>query len=173
MPRRPRLPVLPDAVPGGLGTRSRRAAIVVGVALAAAWVSGCARGEARDTPAAAASTTSGDGPIGPGEYTVTSAARYRGRVLSILDAPGGRYGAQLRAPDAPGELYTGMVTVRHDGLVEMGLACDCPVRRDAFGSVRHEVVGYDGRYAARAVGGGRVELRQVDGPAVDTLARVR
>lgn len=155
---------------GGAHSVARRAA-GFGVALAAAWALGCTGGEARDDwPAAARRST---GPIGPGAYTVTSAARYQGRTLTILDAPGTRYGAQLVDPGRSGELYDGSVTVRPDGLVDLGLTCDCPVRRDAQGSVRHEIVGYTGRYAARDVAGGRVELRQVDGPAVDTLERVR
>jgi hypothetical protein len=71
-------------------------------------------------------------------------------------------------------LYSGIARPAGVDSVEMSLSCLCPVGHDGpGGSTRYDDVSYDGRYRVREVGGGRLELRQLDGAAVDTVARVR
>jgi hypothetical protein len=112
-------------------------------------------------------------PLTAGEYTVQSAARYRGATLRLVDNKIGAYYAQLVLPGGK-NLYSGIARPAGADSIEMSLSCLCPVGQDGpGGSTRYDDVSYGGHYRVRDVGGGRLELRQLDGPAVDTVARVR
>lgn len=158
--------------------RARRAGrpqfvLVAGVAAAAAVLGGCSRPGAEDraaVPPGGVGRASTE-PLTQGEYTVQSRARFTGATLRLVDNKSGGYSAQLELPGRQG-LYSGIARPSGADSLEMSLSCLCPVGNDGpGGSTRYDQVAYDGHYRVREVDGGRIELRQTDGTAVDTVAR--
>lgn len=153
----------------------RRSVLLVWAALGAAGGGGCSRGRAEEAGAAppGGRSTPSTEPLTQGEYTVRSGARFTGATLRLVDNKMGAYSTQLVLPNGRG-LYSGLARPAGADSIEMSLSCQCPVGNDGpGGSTRYDVVSYDGRYRVREIGGGRLELRQTDGTAVDTVARAQ
>ena len=117
-------------------------------------------------------------------YLVRSAARLRGDTLTLAGGAASFY-ARLTTPDQTRDLkgvYTGYITAVSPRLyapgttgpqIELALVCHCRVGTDPFGQPQYETTTLGGRYRVRELPGGRVELGEVNGPAVDTLERRR
>lgn len=152
---------------------ARRSTRRIRAALAIALGSFAACGKA---PAAAAHVAAGAGsaPALPlGTYTVRSRARFAGATLRYYDAGyGGSPSAELTLPGGGGR-YTGTISSRGPDTVSIALTCRCRVGADGSSPPRYDDVAVVGRYETRALGGGRYELRPVDGGAAspDTLAQ--
>jgi hypothetical protein len=155
-------------------TASYARASALGRILGVTFATGCSRGagDGEVVPVGGVGRASTI-PLTAGEYTVQSAARYRGATLRLVD--------NRSAPIPRNSCCRGQEPLTAASRVRRALtASRCaspacvPVGQDGpGGSTRYDDVSYGGHYRVRDVGGGRLELRQLDGPAVDTVARVR